>query len=276
MAFYYVAAFICGLVVGSFANVLIYRVPLKKSIVYPASHCPNCGTPIKWYDNIPVASYAVLSGKCRSCGKPISARYPAVELACGLLFAWSAYTYGLGLGGLESVRAVLAAAFTTMLLVLAVIDLDHKILPDVIVLPAMVFGGAVVGAQWIAGVDVLPLVASAQLSPWTSGFARAIFGFVLGGGVLLLIALPWRGKGMGGGDIKLMAMMGLFLGPFVLFDLFVGVFLGSVVGIYLIAVQKKSRKDLLPFGPFLVMGAYITLTWGEQIIMAYLGAIGFS
>lgn len=267
--FYYVAATILGLVFGSFANVVIYRVPLGKSIAYPPSHCPDCREPIRWYDNVPLLSYAILRGKCRNCTKPISPRYPAVELVSGLLFLWAAYNYGI------SVRAIVAALFLVTLLALALIDVDHQILPDVIVLPWVAVGLAVTVVEALLRVDILPLVSSTALSPWPSPPARALLGFIVGGGLLFVLALPWRGRGMGGGDIKLMAMIGFFLGPFVLFDLFVGVLLGSLVGIYLIALKGRSRKDLVPFGPFLVLGAYATLLWGERLIGAYLRLIGF-
>ncbi|RJQ54418.1 MAG: prepilin peptidase [Actinobacteria bacterium] len=271
MAFYYAAAFVLGLVAGSFANVVIYRVPLHKSIVYPPSQCPNCSAPIAAYDNVPLLSYLLLRGKCRRCSTPISLKYPAVELASGLLFAWSAWTYGFGRGAVPSVRSIVAAVFLVALLTLAVIDLEHRILPNVIVLPLMIFGLATVGVSVVLGAEVLPLIVSPSLASWQS----SLLGFALGGGVLLLLALLWRG-GMGGGDIKLMAGMGLFLGPYVLFDLFVGVFLGSIAGIYLLAVKKRTRKDLIPFGPFLVAGAFVTLQWGEQIVSLYLKSTGLA
>lgn len=269
MALYYVAATVFGLIFGSFANVVIYRVPLHKSIAYPPSHCPQCGKPIAWYDNVPILSYLLLRAKCRECGKPISAQYPAIEAICGLFFLWSAYSYGL------TVRAAVSALFLVALLALAMIDLDHRILPNVIVLPLLATGVAIVAAGALLHVDILPLVSSRALSPWSSAAARSLLGFALGGGILFLLAIVWRG-GMGGGDIKLMAALGLFLGPFVLFDLFVGVLLGSIAGIYLMAARGRSRKDLIPFGPFLVVGAYATLLWGEQVVGAYLRLIGLA
>jgi len=269
MALYYLVATVFGLIVGSFANVVIYRVPLHKSIAYPPSHCPECGERIAWYDNVPIVSYVVLGTRCRKCGKPIAAQYPMIEAFCGLLFLWSAYTYG------QSLRAAVAAAFLVTLLILAMIDVDHRVLPNVIVLPLMGFGAVIVAAGFALRAEVLPLVSSSALTPWPSAAARALLGFALGGGILLLLALVYRG-GMGGGDIKLMAAIGLFLGPYVLFDLFVGVLLGSISGIYLIAVKGRSRKDLIPFGPFLVIGAYATLLWGEQVVGAYLKLVGFA
>lgn len=271
----YVGALVLGMAVGSFVNVLIYRVPLKKSIVYPPSHCPYCNTPITWYDNIPLVSYFVLRAKCRACGEPISARYPIVEAVCGFMFVWAAHSYGLGVGPAQSVRALVAALFLVTLLALALIDLDHRILPDVIVLPWLAVGAVIVGAEALLKVDILPLTRSTALAPWPSAPARAVTGLLLGGGLLFLLAVVYRG-GMGGGDIKLTAVLGLFLGPLVLFNLFVGVLLGSATGLYLIAVRGANRKDMVPFGPFLVIGAYVTLLWGERIVEAYLRLVGLS
>ena len=249
-----------GLVVGSFLNVLIYRVPLKKSIAWPSSTCPNCDEPIKKYDNIPVISYLILKGKCRSCDEAISLQYPAIELLSGGLTVISFLYFGITLS------AVLSSFFLLVLLTVAAIDIKHKIIPNVIILPAIAVSAIIVVVGEIFGYESLPLVGRASL-------ALAVIGFLAGGGLLLVIALLWRG-GMGGGDIKLAGFMGIFLGPFVLLGLFAGFLFGSVAGVVSMAVFHKDRRDLIPFGPFLSLGAIIGLFFGPAILNWYLSASG--
>ncbi len=244
----YVFGVLFGLVVGSFLNVVIFRVPKRESLVRPGSHCPNCDTPIRWYDNIPVLSWLLLGRRCRACNEPISARYPAVETATAVAFAISIYAFGVAW------QALLACFFFAVLLCLALIDFDLMIVPSVIALPAAIIGlaGAIAldpGAWWV-------YVASAA--------GAALFCF--------LLVILWPGGGMGGGDITLALLVGGVLGfPAVLVAFFIAFFLGSIVGLYMIFVLKKSRKAQVPFGPFLAVGSIVALFAGEAIVSGYLG-----
>ncbi len=251
-----------GLVIGSFLNVLIYRIPMKKSIVWPSSACPKCGEPIKKYDNIPVISYLILRGKCRSCGDPISFRYPLTELLSGGLVVISFLYFGITL------QAVLSSFFLLVLLTVAMIDVKHKIIPNVIILPSIVISAVVAVAVEVFGFGGLPLVGRASI-------IEVVIGFLLGGGLLLIIALLWSG-GMGGGDIKLAGFMGIFLGRYVLLGLFAGFLFGSVAGLIAMAVFHKNRRDLIPFGPFLSLGAIVALFVGPAILNWYLSATGLA
>lgn len=253
---------VIGLVIGSFLNVLIYRVPLKKSIAWPSSTCPNCNEPIKKYDNIPVISYLILKGKCRNCGEGISLQYPAIELLSGGLVVLSFLYFGI------TFQAILSSFFLLTLLTVAAIDIHHKIIPNVIILPSIIFSAVVVLVAEIFGYKSLPLVGQTSL-------VQAVIGFLAGGGLLLVIALLWRG-GMGGGDIKLAGFMGIFLGPYVLMGLFAGFLFGSVAGLVAMAVFHKDRRDLIPFGPFLSLGAIVALFFGPAILNWYLSATGLA
>lgn len=250
--FFFIFAFLFGAVVGSFLNVCIYRLPAGKSIVFPPSACPACATPIRWYDNIPIVGWLVLGGKCRACRAPISRQYPLVELLNGLLTL--ALFAKLGPTATFAVLWVFCCA----LVVITFIDLEHQIIPDVISLPGIVLG-----------------FISSFFLPWHS-WSNSLIGIVAGGGFLLLIAYGYelltKKEGMGGGDIKLLAMMGAFLGwravPFIIFA---ASLLGSVVGVTLMLVQKKDGKLAIPFGPFLAFGAVLFIFYGKQLINWYLG-----
>ncbi len=249
--YYPAAAFGFGLIVGSFLNVCIHRLPLKESVAFPASHCPECRHPLKFYDNIPVFSFLFLGGKCRYCKAPISIRYPLVELLNALLFTMAMVTFGI------SWSVLLYAYFLAALVVVVFIDLDHLIIPDRITLPGIVIG-------------VLASVFS--LTPLT--WKQSLSGLFAAGGFLYLTAilslLILKKEGMGGGDIKLAAMMGAFLGPQkALFAILAGAFLGSFLGIILIILKLKNRKEFIPFGPCLAWGAVVSLFWGQRIIDWY-------
>ncbi len=246
MTFVPFTVFLFGAVVGSFLNVCIYRIPRKESLVFPGSHCPACNAPIRFYDNIPIASWIFLFGKCRTCRHPISFQYPLVEAinAGGYLYLY----FRFNLSG----PMVLYALFFSALLVITFIDLHHKIIPDVISLPG-------IGIGLLACLFVLP-----------PDFLDALTGAALGWGLFYLIALVSRG-GMGGGDIKLIAMIGAFLGwKKMLLTIMLGALGGSVVGIALMILFKKSRKYAVPFGPFLAVGALASLFWGTSLIEWYL------
>jgi len=244
--------FILGLIVGSFCNVCIYRIPRNESIIFPASYCPKCHTKIKPVDNIPLLSYILLKGRCRNCGSKISIQYPVVELVTGIIYILIFLIYGLTLQSL--IYIILSSA----LIIIAFIDLNEQIVPDVISLPGIAIG----------------LILSFFV-PYIS-FINSALGVVSGGGIILIIGLAgsaiFKKEAMGGGDVKLAAMIGAFLGwRYIIISLFLGFFLGALAGIFLILSKIKSREDTVPFGPFIVLGSMITLLWGENIISWYLG-----
>ncbi len=236
-----------GLLVGSFSNVCIYRMPRQESVVFPASHCTACGSPVRPYDNIPVVSYLLLGGKCRSCGVKISPIYPAVESAIGLLITLAYLHFGL------SVEFLVTAVVSTVLVIVTVIDLQHRIIPDKITLPGIVFGFA-------AGF-------------YLEGWRDSLIGFFVGGGLFYLIAVLSRG-GMGGGDIKFIAAAGALVGwQKVLLIIFIGALSGSVVGIALMALKGGTRKSMIPFGPFLALGTLVVLYFGDDLVRLYLSTM---
>ena len=240
-----IGAFLLGTIIGSFANVCIYRLPWHRSLIFPASHCPHCQQSIRPWHNIPILSYIVLGGRCAYCKINIPWRYPFVELLCGLLYVFLYKQFGI-----STVGVVLTALATTLLIV-TFIDLDHQIIPDTITVPGIVAG----------------LVASFFLTP--IGVLNALIGTFLGGGLFFLVAMLSRG-GMGGGDIKLIAMIGAFLGwQAVLVTIFLSALLGACVGLSLILLKKKGRKDPVPFGPFLAMGGIIAMVWGTELVHLY-------
>ena len=243
----YLFIFIIGAVIGSFLNVCIHRLPAEQSIVTPASHCPHCNKYIKFYDNIPILSFLLLRGRCRYCSVSISVQYLLVELINGAGYTVIAWKLGL-----NADSAFYALLFSS-LLVISVIDLYHQIIPDVITIPGIIIG----------------LIASAFILP--SGIKGAIFGTLLGGGIFFVIAVVSRG-GMGGGDIKLIAMIGSFLGlTDVLLTIILSSFIGSVVGVFMVIAFGKGRKYKIPFGPFLSIGGIISLFFKTKIIEWYLG-----
>jgi leader peptidase (prepilin peptidase)/N-methyltransferase len=230
--------------IGSFANVCIYRLPKKESVVFPVSHCTACSTPVRPFDNIPVISYLILGGKCRDCKEGISVIYPIIEAITALLLLAGFFKFGLTFDFL--IYIVVAPA----LVIITAIDIEHQIIPDVITLPGIVLGLA-------AG-------------SYTIGYIDSFLGFLLGGGLFYLLAVLSNG-GMGGGDIKYIAAAGALVGwQKVLLIIFIGAFFGSIVGLFQIAAQKKSRKSLIPFGPFLAAATLITLIYGNLLIKFYI------
>ena len=245
-----------GLAVGSFLNVCIHRVPLGKSVVSPPSRCPGCGYQLRWYDNIPVVSYVLLlRGRCRSCRAPISIRYPIVELLTMAVFLLHWWVFGWT--PLMAVRLLFACG----LIVLFAIDLEHHLLPNVITLPGIVVG----------------LLASIVVPP---GLWDAVLGTLLGGGVLWLIGEAYYRysgqEGMGGGDVKMLAMIGAFLGwKLVLVTLVLSSIAGSLVGILVIAIRRGGMKYALPYGTFLALGALVASIVGNEIVSWYVGMYDF-
>ncbi len=245
----YVLAFSLGACIGSFLNVVILRLPNdNESIIFPPSNCPACRQPIRWYDNIPLLSYLVwLRGRCRSCGNSISIQYPIVELCMGLLSLALLNKFG------PSPEFCYYFIFTAALLVIIFIDIHHQIIPDLISLPGIVLGflGSFITA----------------IPTWQ----QSGLGILLGGGILYGIALGYflltRREGMGGGDIKLLAMIGAFLGwQSLLFVLFASSVIGSIVGIGAMIRQKKGGKTKIPYGPFLSLAALLFLFFRERIL----------
>jgi leader peptidase (prepilin peptidase) / N-methyltransferase len=256
MAFFEWQALLFGMIVGSFANVCIHRLPRGESLVRPRSRCPACRAPIAALDNIPVLSWLFLGGRCRRCRGRISGRYPAVELTNGLLWMGLATTLGL------TPRSVVLMAFATAVLVLALIDLEHQLLPDVITLPGI---GVGVASSFLPDNPVTPLVS----------VASAVGGFA----ALTLVNAAyraWRGTdGFGGGDPKMVAMIGAFLGwQGALLTVFLASVAGTVVGLGLIAFQGRDAQHKLPLGTFLAMGALVVLFAGDPLVGWYRGLLG--
>jgi leader peptidase (prepilin peptidase) / N-methyltransferase len=245
-----------GLAIGSFLNVVIWRVPRKLSVVRPPSHCPQCETPIRPSDNVPVLAWLLLKGKCRHCGNPIPVRYPLVEAGCGVLFAAVAARFGAE----WELPAYLV--LTAALLAISLIDLEHFIVPDRITAPLTVSSLVLLGGAALAEGD-----------GWR--FGRALLGGVAFFAFLLVLNLLYP-KGMGMGDVKLAFSLGLFLGWLGWGQVFLGGFLafllGAVVGVGLIATKIKSRKDVVPFGPFLALGTMLTVLWADPILRWYTGS----
>lgn len=265
------AAFFFGLLVGSFLNVCILRIPREESVVLPASHCPSCGVGIKPYDNIPVVSWLLLRGRCRKCKAPISAQYPAVELLTGLLFAGCYLMFGLSFEGLKW------AIFAALLVVLTVTDLRERILPDVVnftglglALVLSLFTTPLDGtAGWIAGRLLGVTVPQPVLS-----LADALIGAAAASGLLWIVAEGYfrlRGReGMGLGDVKMMAMAGAFLGlQRGMLTILLGSLLGSLIGSAVIAFRHKGRDFELPFGTFLGAGAILVVFFGSATLDWY-------
>lgn len=241
----YASSLVFGLILGSFLNVVIYRLPRRESLVRPGSHCPQCGADIRWYDNIPVVSWLVLRGRCRSCAVRISSRYPLVEAITGVAFALAMWRFGV------TWSLLVAWAFIAAMIAIAFIDFDHMIIPDKIVLP-----GAVIG-----------LAASIALQParWWIYLVAAVGAAFF----FLLLAVLWPGGGMGFGDVKMALFMGAVLGTNVLVALFAAFLFGSIVGVYLVTIRKQSRKTRVPFGPYLALGAILAILLGEIILRNY-------
>lgn len=263
-----------GSIIGSFLNVVVYRVPLGRSVAFPPSACTACGTRIRGYDNVPVLSWLLLRGRCRSCGDRISARYPAVELATGVFFAAVVLRFVPALGtatstaGLVGVVLALAAFLylAAISVVLALIDLDVHRLPNVIVLPAYAVGALLLGAASLLGADPEALL--------RAGIgAAALLAFYLG------LALVKQGA-MGLGDVKLAGVLGLFLGWLGWEHLIIGAFsaflLGGTFGVALLATRRARASTAVPFGPWMLLGAWIAVFAAPALWGAYLTATGLS
>ncbi|PKQ38887.1 MAG: prepilin peptidase [Actinobacteria bacterium HGW-Actinobacteria-1] len=268
--FFLMSTGLFGLLFGSLANVIIWRVPRGESIVSPGSHCPGCGTPIRWYDNIPVASWVILGARCRECGGRISARYPIVEATSGLLWLAAAARWGM------SARTLFGIGLFYLLLILTLIDLDHMRLPNAIVAALGVVGVVGVLFAQLTGVPAVPLFIGRGLLSAPMPYAAS--GIVIGGGISAAIAgayaLIRKSAGLGMGDIKLLAVLGLFFGPYVLMVLMVASILGAVVGVAVLRRHKGAGQARVPFGPFLASGALLVALWGPVVLDWYLRLAG--
>jgi leader peptidase (prepilin peptidase)/N-methyltransferase len=243
-------AAIVGAVIGSFLNVCIYRLPLGKSIVWPASACETCGRELSWYENLPIVSWTALRGRCRTCKAPLSIRHPIVEAVTAVMFGTAAWYYG------PTVLLASRLVFGCALIVLFAIDLEHHLLPNAITLPGIAVG----------------LAFSMVTEP---GWQACLFGAVVGGGSLFLIAEGYyrlrHEEGLGMGDVKMLAMVGAFIGwQLTIVTLMMASVAGSVVGLLIIAARRGDMKYALPFGTFLAMGAALAATVGPGLLSWYL------
>lgn len=245
-------AFVLGTVIGSFLNVLIYRLPRRISIIAPHSFCPNCEKPIKWYENIPVISYIILGGRCAGCGKRISLRYPVVEVLTGLLFLYAFNRCGV------SLEFLFMAFFFSAMIVVAFIDFSFQVIPDAISMP-----GIIVGMIY-------------QISK--GDFMVGLVGMIFGGGLILLIRViggkVYKKEVMGLGDVYLTAMIGAFVGfPYIIPAIFVAALVGAILGVIFIISTHQSRESPIPFGPFLSIGGIAVIIFQPQFqqLFALLG-----
>jgi len=241
-----VAALLVGAAVGSFLNVVATRLPRGESIITPRSRCPSCRSPIRWHDNIPILSFLWLKGRCRDCRAPIARRYPIVEAVTVGLFWLAVWRIGL------RIDLIPALAFLSALVAITAIDLEHHLIPDRITLPGIPLG-------------LLANLLTTKGSVWDS-----VVGILVGGGIFFVVILLSRG-GMGGGDMKLGAMIGAYLGwRLTILAIFSAVVLGGAVAVWLLLTGIRRRKDPVPFGPFLALGSILSLFWGEEILGWYL------
>lgn len=269
----YAITLVFGLLVGSFLNVCIVRLPRGRSIISPPSHCPRCKESIKFYDNVPLISFLLLRGKCRKCGEPISWRYPIVELMNGLFYVWIVREFWLG------GEAFLLMAFCSSLIVITFIDFDFQIIPDAITLPGILLG-VTIGPFFMSSLtEPLPFQLGHFVPhtwPYLISFLNSVIGMLCGALPLLTIGWLWEKlrhvEAMGGGDVKLMGMVGSFLGwKGALLTIMAGACVGSIVGLGLIMLKRHKMDKVIPFGPFLALGATATAFYGPDIIAWYLG-----
>lgn len=252
--------FLIGSVIGSFLNVCIYRIPREKSIVSPPSACPGCNKPIRPYDNIPIISYIMLRGKCRDCGTKISMRYPLVELLTSVLFVFMYRNFGKSVFPFFTFELISLLVFVSLLIAISFIDLDFQIIPDILSIGGLVLGFILsIFRPFFRNIDP------------KFGIIDSLLGILIGGGLLFAIAWLYqfftKREGMGGGDIKLLGMIGAFCGwKGVLFSLVSGSVLGTLIGIPLMLAKGAGTKYAIPFGPFLSLGALFYVLMGNTII----------
>jgi leader peptidase (prepilin peptidase) / N-methyltransferase len=256
---YCVALFVFGLLIGSFLNVCIYRIPRGESIVFPPSHCTNCGTGLKAIDLVPVLSFIFLKARCRSCGEKISFRYPAIELLTALIFSAVFYKYGL------SIDFLVFSFLISILIAVFFIDIDHRIIPDELVLTGL-SGGALLFLYNIFS----PVSIYADRKWW-----NPLLGMAIGSGFLLLVSVVGMliyktDDAMGMGDVKIFAPIGIFLGwRMTIAALFISIVLAGLSGVLLMLAGLRNKKDTFPFGPYIVAGTFITVIWGWELLGWY-------
>ncbi|WFA09676.1 A24 family peptidase [Tissierella sp. Yu-01] len=241
---------IYGLIIGSFLNVCVYRIPLNESIAFPGSHCPNCDTHLKWYDNIPVISYLTIMGKCRYCREKVSLQYPIVEALNAILYLIMFSKFGFDLD------FAFYSLLSSVLIVITFIDLKEMIIPDVLVVVIIIL------SLLYKIINYLHNGVSPQL-------LNSIGGLLLAGGLFLIIVFLSKG-GMGGGDVTLIAALGFVLGiKYIFLNIFLSFVTGAIISIFLLATKIKTRKDPIPFGPFIVISFFLTVLKGQVIINWY-------
>ena len=283
MILFYLFIFVLGLIIGSFLNVVIYRLEGEEKIINDRSRCPRCKHILAWYDLIPVLSFVFLKGKCRYCGRKISWQYPTVEIATAIMFIlifnfiFKTSLYPIlvkeGVYPISNIQyPILYLLFwfyiSSTFIIIFAYDLKHYIIPDKIIYPAII---ATMGFNLFSNFQ-FPI--SNFQSIFNSQFSNFLFAAIIAGLFFLSIVIITKGKGMGCGDIKLAFLMGLLLGwPLVIIAVFSSFILGSIVGIFLILAGKKKMKIMIPFGPFLVIGTFLALFWGEKIIKWYLNIL---
>lgn len=255
-------AVVVGLIIGSYLNVVIHRLPRRESTVFPRSRCPSCGAPIRAVDNVPILSHLLLGGRCRHCRAPISWRYPLVESGTALLFVACFRRFGI------EVETLVALTFGCLMIALAAIDFEHFLLPDRLTLTGL-------GAGLLIHLADALLPGPTPLISWAT-LSEALVGAVVGGGVLLAMAETWlwlKGEqGMGMGDVKMLAMIGAFLGwKGALVALFVAALAGAATGVALMVLGRADMRSRLPFGSFLAAGGLVALFAGRALVDAYLG-----
>jgi leader peptidase (prepilin peptidase)/N-methyltransferase len=269
-AILYILLALFGLLFGSFANVVIWRFPRGESLSHPGSHCPVCDSPIAWYDNVPVLSWIALLGRCRSCGTQISPRYPAVELLSSVLWVLAGVVFGL------SLQSALAVFFFYLLLILSFIDIDLRRLPNTLVGLLFAVGLAGVLVSQFTPLRALPLL-SAGGRLLAEPLVFAVVGAAASAGLMLAIALGYERlrhkQGLGMGDIKLLAVMGLYLGAYALLALFFATICGALYGLAAARFSREGGRQAFPFGPFLAVGSVATVTFGPTVWNWYLALL---
>lgn len=241
---------IYGLLIGSFLNVCIYRIPKSESIVFPGSHCPVCNHNLKWYDNIPLFSYLTLKGKCRYCNTKISPQYPLIESLNAIIYLLLYFYFGY------SINFIFYALISSVLIVITLIDLKEMIIPDILVLI-------------ILGLAIIYKILNYFIYGLSPEILNSIGGLLLAGGLFLAIVLL-TGGGMGGGDVTLIGALGFVLGvKYILLTIFLSFILGAVISMVLLWTKLKTKKDPIPFGPFIIMAFFITVFWGDILVYWY-------
>ncbi|HLR20453.1 MAG TPA: prepilin peptidase [Tissierellaceae bacterium] len=242
--------FIYGLIIGSFLNVCIYRIPIQKNIAFPSSYCPKCNVHIRWYDNIPILSYLILLGQCRYCGDRISLQYPIIELLNAIIYSVLYYKFQFSLDFL------FFSIISSILIIISFIDLKYMIIPDVLV--SIIFISTIIHK-----------ILSHSMYNESINFLNGLAGFIISGVLFLAIVILSKG-GMGGGDVTLISTLGFILGiKLILLNIFLSFLLGACISVILLSLKMKTKKDPIPFGPFIILSFFIVLLYGNNILSWY-------